>query len=202
MHDFSPRMALIAAVAAGGLLVVAWRVVVAPLHVRLASASVQETTLLGQISGLEALRLPDQRVLDQELHRVTERGERLREAGKAPDGNLIQERVRSLAGSHRVRIDRLERRGRVGSTEGRGAAYALRDALGYSISAQGTYTDMADFIESVRTGLGLTRISGLRLTPVETSQGRSVSAVIETTHMRLVAPQAKPSATVRKEVRR
>lgn len=197
----NPRMALVATVAAGGLLVVAWRVAVSPLHARLATASVQETTLRGQVAGLESLRLPDQGVLDQELRRVTERGERLHEAGRSPDGNRIQEDVRALASTHRVRIDRLERRGRVGSTEGRGSAYALRDAMGFSISAQGSYSDMANFIEAVRTDLGLTRISGLRLTPVETSGGRSVSAVIETTHMRLVAPQAKPAAN-RKDVRR
>lgn len=193
MHDINPRVAMITTICLGGLAVAGWRLLVAPLHGRLAAASAQTASLAGQVESLQRMALPDEAVLQQELLRVKEQNERLTAVSAPPDGNQLRERLRELATLNEVRIDRIERRNKLGSThEAKQNNYSLREAVGFSMSVRGSYSHLAQFIQAIRADSALSRINSVKLSAASGADSQGVSALIETSHLRLVAPQAKP----------
>ncbi|GMV27450.1 MAG: hypothetical protein AMXMBFR58_34810 [Phycisphaerae bacterium] len=191
MHDIHPRLGVVIAVSIGGLAIAGWKLGVAPLHQQLATANASCGEMERQIRELEALALPEQASLDADLALATQHRERLKSIGAAPDGNRIQERLRTLAAEWDVKIDRLERRNKLGGAENKHAAYSARETVGFTMSVRGSYSNVAGYVRAVAADHGLTRINTLRLTPVAAQEGQAVSASIETSHLRLVAPRAK-----------
>lgn len=192
MHDINHRVAMISSLCIGGLAVAGWRLLVAPMHGHLATASAQTAALREQVKVLQDASLPEQAVLDQELARAREQQERLSAATVAPDGNHLRERIRELAATDEVRVDRLERRNRAAGHEGKQASYALRDVVGFSMTVRGGYSNVAQFIQDVRGSHSLTRITAVKLSSGGAASPDTVTAIIETSHYRLVSPHAKP----------
>ncbi len=200
MNDINPRMGLIITFAVGGVAIAAWRLAVAPLHAQLAAAKAESSQISRQVDVLKATNLPDQSVIDQELSRVKQQQARLNSLAAVPDGNRIQEQIRALAAPGGLRVDRLERRSHNSAfNDPKQTSYLLKDAFGMSLTVQGPYSAVADFIQAIRSQTGLTKIASVKLSPVQTVDRQLVTAIIETSHMRLTSPPAKTEAPAHKD---
>ncbi|MCC6427273.1 MAG: hypothetical protein IT435_10690 [Phycisphaerales bacterium] len=191
MQDISPRLGVIITIALGGAAIAGWRLGVAPMHSQLAAAQAQSASISAQIRQLEAFKLPDQAIVDQDLIRLQQQQDRLTAAATVPDGNRIQEQIRSLAAVNGVRVDRLERRSRTAAHDPKQTSYSLRDTFGYTMTVSGPYSGVADFLQAIRSDINLSKVASLKLTPAQPGEKPGVNAIIETAHMRLIVPQSQ-----------
>src|SRR5262249_42252561 len=94
----------------------------------------------------------------------------------------------SAANACRVRIDQMSP-SKLGSGKGGHAPTGPEmpengpnAAVGYTIDATATYTDLAAFLKSIRTDLGYSLIKSVRLNPTQDTKSKMVHAYIETEH--------------------
>ncbi|HLO42084.1 MAG TPA: hypothetical protein VK176_13745, partial [Phycisphaerales bacterium] len=152
-------------------------------------------SLEDHIQSLEASDLPDSRTIRSDLARLEMQNAELARVTEPLDANQLRDRFRELALTHRIRVDRIERRTRTSaSRESRSSAPVAREAAAFSMSLRGAYSDMAEFIQAVHAEPGINRITGIRISSPSAEEKGHVSAIVETSHLRLHMPVAAQPA--------
>lgn len=112
----------------------------------------------------------------------------------APSANPAQvyDSLGALAALAGVRLERVE--------PGKGGRAAVSQcpeivvSAAHSIEATGTMSQLADFFTAIDTRLGMSHVGSVRLSPIPGSQGDQLTAMLDTTHLRLAERVSKSSA--------
>jgi hypothetical protein len=105
----------------------------------------------------------------------------------------------SIADSSRVTIEQLNpakaaRRLVVPASDAPGDDAPAGDVtVAYSISAKGSYSDVALFLRALRTGLGYSIVRSARISPYGDDQAKLVRAEIETEHFAFDPTPPRPT---------
>jgi hypothetical protein len=110
----------------------------------------------------------------------------------APSANPahVYDSLGALAARAGVRLERVEP-GKGGRATVSQCPEIVISAV-HSIEATGTMSQLANFFTAIDTQLGMSRVASTRLAPVPGSQGDQLTAMIDTTHLRLAERVGKP----------
>jgi hypothetical protein len=114
------------------------------------------------------------------------------------DEGKLYEAFRSLAAKHSVRIERVEPSS---ATRSRGANKAGTPELsGYTVEVTGTYKAVAQFMDACEQDLGVTKVTTFHMSPGNVVAGAMaadppITAIIETSHLKLAVPGVAPAST-------
>jgi hypothetical protein len=165
--------------------------VVGPAKRQLASARARVEVLNAQLRDAEAARDSTAEYTGA-LARVRSEARAVSDAGAmARDERQLFSALMASAAANRVRIDQLNPTKTVAAAPPPAAPGAPasappagdRDvAVGYSMTAVGSYGDVAAFLRSLRSELGFTTVRSVRMVPTGDDSRQTVRALIETTH--------------------
>lgn len=111
---------------------------------------------------------------------------------KSSESQGLYDRLRRMATSTKVKIVGIEPKGSAvlaappGPRPEGGKAPDIR-ASGLAIMVTGSFADVASFIDNLDGSIGASRVLSIRLTPQD-SAGRTVQALVETTHYSMNTP--------------
>jgi hypothetical protein len=173
-----------------------------PQATKLAAAKAQEASLLSQASATESLRDMAPQITAA-LARSKSESERIYQTGRlARQEQELYASLTSVANTCRVRIDQMSPNKLSGPVKPGQAAQNPTDsqdggpnaAVGYTIDATATYSDIADFLKAIRTELGYSIVRSVRMTPTSDTRQKLVHALIETEHFSFDASPVEPVA--------
>jgi hypothetical protein len=162
-------------------------VFVGPARRQLAQATLRAAALNTQLREAEAARdsLAQYTVA---LNRVSDESAAITRSGAmARDERQLFSALMASAAAHHLRIDQLNPAKAAPVALAPGAAGAPQGgekdvAVGYSMTAIGTYGELASFLRSLRSEFGFSTVRTVRLVPTTDDQRQTVRALIETSH--------------------
>lgn len=164
---------------------------VGPMKKQLGEARTRMATLNAQLREAEAAR-DSMAAYTTALGRVKDEASGISNAGAmARDERQLFSAMMASAASHQIRIDQLNPAkvatpmpaAPSGGAPGTAPATSDKDvAVGYSITAIGSYGDMAAFLRSLRSDFGFSAVRSVRMVPTGDDQRQTVRTLIETTH--------------------
>ena len=129
--------------------------------------------------------------LDAVIAALAQRSGRLAAHSEVSGGaNSVHRRLEDAAGACGVDVQRIEPRPAPRLKEDKKGEHAKIDVVAFTVEVSGAYARVAAFLSEIDTGIGLSRVSSVRLIPIAGED--RVAAVIETAHFR-VEPRAAES---------
>jgi hypothetical protein len=179
---------------------------VGPAKKQLAAARARAETLSVQLREAESAR-DGMAQYTTALARVRSEAKTISDAGAmARDERQLFSAVMASAAAHQIRIDQLNPAKVVAATPAPvppgtpGAAPLPSDkdiAVGYSMTAIGSYGDIAAFLRALRSEFGFSTVRSVRMVPTGDDQRQTVRALIETTHWSFDPNPATPEDAAR-----
>ncbi len=161
-----------------------------PPAAKLAAARAEESSLRAQARDAEALRDIVPQITAASARSKAE-AERIHQTGRlARHEQDLYAALTSVANECRVRIDQMSpmrlstgaKAGQPGTPGSDAAETGLNAAVGYSIDAAASYSDLTLFLRKIRTEFGYSIVKSVRLTPSSDPRTKLVQAYIETEH--------------------
>jgi hypothetical protein len=179
-----------------------WNFVARPMEGRLAVQQVAYASTIRAISEFEASESGTADVGPVITAMKARRDAIYAWTSKSGDMTRLYEAMRRIASQHKVRIERIEPTAvrASGPRPDAGSKDPSAEVFGYTVELTGTYEAVASFAAACDSQLGATKVVNVRIAaagPSAAGAAATVSAVVETMHLKLVprlAPDAKPPA--------
>jgi len=176
-----------------------WYVAARSRHVSLAQARGELAGAVTEIVSHESDYGPDAGNPAAAMLDLAAREKSLRDLSRVSgDAAKVYEALGVVAGSCRVRVDRIEPV-RAGTRPARGASKpgaltVSTESTNYVIEASGQYADLAAFVRALERDMGLTRVVSIRMAPAAVTPGEppAISASIETAHYKITLASDAP----------
>ncbi len=176
------------ALTAAVLCALAWQIVAAPVHKRLAEASAagaeQSAQLLAFDNSLNGMPILPEQIIATTQARAARLEELSRQTG---DASSLYDALASVAKESGVRIERIEPR-QTGQGA-RNAAKSIVESTSFGVEVVGDYPSLVRFVDRAERSIGLTRVTGMRIRPtIAATEGEPaglLATTVETSHFRL-----------------
>ena len=178
-----------------------------PVAKKLGAAKAKEASIASQAGAAQGLQKVEP-LITAACKKAREEADRIRQTGRlASHEQELFAALSMLATRHNIRVDQMtpHKLTALAKTPGGSAAPTAGSdgvsGVAYTIDASANYSDLAEFLRSLRTELGYSVIKGVRISPGMETRQKVVHAFIETEHyaFTVLPPETGPTAAAGEE---
>lgn len=178
------KTGVVVAIVIGG-----WLALGTALRAELRSARAEVSAGQEELARFEAIRGSLNVDPEAEITRLEAQLDQLRGMSeRAGDASRLYETIGTLARTCGVRVERIEPRSSGGAAPAVGGVRV--ESVGYSFEIAGDFAGVRRFVSRLEREVGICKIGAIRVRPLQGDADRqdTVSAIVETTHFRVIEP--------------